>query len=421
MEAPWSALGFGPADILLPQGVDLKRWSVVACDQYTSQPAYWERVERQVGQAPSTLRLILPEQKLEDGHTEAHIAAINAAMEDYLARGIFRPLPHSLIYVERRLSSGALRRGIVGQVDLEAYDYRPGADSLIRSTERTVLERIPPRVAVRRHAALELPHVMLLLDDPSCEVIEHYTAETAEMELLYDFDLMEQGGHITGYRLTEGQMCGLAEDLAALADPASFALRYDAPGRSPMLFAVGDGNHSLAAAKANYEEKKGTPEGEKARFALVEVVNLHDESLEFEPIHRVCFGVEAEDMLQALLCACPGAHTGTGEGQQFVMVSEGRHTTITVPHPDGHLAVATLQRVLDAYLPTVGGRIDYIHGADVVEQLAAQPGCVGFLLPAMGKQELFPTVIHDGVLPRKTFSMGEAQDKRFYLEARCLR
>ena len=421
MNQPWNHLGFGPADILLPQGVDLEKWSVVACDQYTSQPDYWARVEARVGENPSALRLILPEQKLEDGHTQTHIAAINETMEDYLARNLFRTWPESLIYVERRLSSGALRRGIVGQIDLEDYDYHPGANSLIRATEHTVLERIPPRVEVRRGAALELPHVMLLMDDPSCEVIEHYTAETPEMEQLYDFDLMEQGGHITGYRLNPAQMQELAAELTALADPSSFGKRYGVEGAPPLLFAVGDGNHSLAAAKASYQEKKGTPEEALARYALVELVNLHDESLNFEPIHRVCFGVEPQALLEALLQTYPGAHTGPGEGQRFTMTAQGRHTTITVPQSHSSLPVGTLQTFLDRYLPDVGGSVDYIHGADVVEHLAAQRGNVGFLLPPMGKGQLFPTVIRDGVLPRKTFSMGQAQDKRFYLEARRIR
>lgn len=418
MNEPWKRLGFGPADILLPRGAALETWSVVACDQYTSEPEYWSRVEARVGEHPSALRLILPEQKLENGHTEAYIAAINAAMEDYLARDLFRLLPESLVYVERRLFSGALRRGIVGQVDLECYDYHPGASSLIRATERTVLSRVPPRVEVRRNAALELPHVMLLMDDPSCEVIEHYTAETEEMELLYDFDLMEQGGHITGYRLNPGQMGELAASLRELAERTACAAQR---GQAPMLFAVGDGNHSLAAAKANYEEKKGTPEAEKARYALVELVNLHDESLAFSPIHRVCFGVGAEKLLKALLDAYPGSSTSGGKGQHFTMVSGGMHRTITVPNPPAQLAVGTLQAFLDEYLPAVGGRVDYVHGEDVVERLCSAEGNVGFLLPPMDKNQLFPTVIRDGVLPRKTFSMGEARDKRFYLEARRIR
>lgn len=422
MKEPWDKLGFGPAEVLLPDGVDLHRWSVVACDQYTSEPAYWERVEKLVGEAPSALRLILPEQKLEDGHTEEHIAAINATMDEYLAHNLFRVMPDSLVYVERWLSNGTLRRGLVGQVDLEDYDYTPGSSALIRATEKTVLSRIPPRVAVRRNAALELPHVMLLVDDPSQEIVEHYTLETDEMEQLYDFDLMEQGGHITGYLLTEEQKADLAQRLTELADPDLFAQRYDAYGKPVLLFAVGDGNHSLASAKANYEEKKGTPEEEKARYALVELVNLHDESLVFEPIHRVCFGVEPEALKNALLAYYPGAHTGEGEGQQMTMVWADGEETITVPNPTSHLTVGTLQAFLDEYLPTIdGSRVDYIHGESVVRSLSQQAGNVGFLLPAMGKDELFATVIHDGVLPRKTFSMGEAQDKRFYLEARRLK
>lgn len=423
MNEPWSHLGFGPADVLLPreEAADLTRWSVVACDQYTSEPEYWQRVEQTVGDAPSALKLILPEQKLSDGHTEEHIAAINAEMERYLERDLFRALPDSLIYVERRLNNGALRRGIVGQIDLEDYDYNPGASTLIRATERTVLSRIPPRVAVRRSAALELPHVMLLVDDPDCSAIEPLTAETDQMEEIYDFDLMEQGGHITGYLMGEEQMFEVASALSALADQGEFERRYDAEGKPLLLFAVGDGNHSLASAKANYEEKKGTPEAEKARYALVELVNLHDESLEFEPIHRVCFGVDGEAMLNALLERYPGAHTGTGRGQQFELLCDGEKTVVTIPNAPSQLAVGTLQAFLDDYLPTVNGTVDYIHGADVVERLCAQEHTVGFLLPAMGKDELFPTVVHDGVLPRKTFSMGEACDKRFYLEARKIR
>lgn len=244
MEEPWNRIGFGPADILLPKGVDLQKWSVVACDQYTSEPEYWARVEEKVATAPSALRLILPEQKLEDGHTQEHIKEINQTMDKYLGDGIFRVLPDSFIYVERWLNNGTLRRGLVGQIDLEDYDYHPGSSTLIRATEKTVLSRIPPRVAVRREAALELPHVMLLMDDPSQEVIEHLTLETDKMEQLYDFDLMEHGGHITGYRLTDDQQEDLGRRLEELADQDLFAQRYDAEDKPVLLFAVGDGNHS---------------------------------------------------------------------------------------------------------------------------------------------------------------------------------
>ncbi|MCC8182469.1 MAG: DUF1015 domain-containing protein [Clostridiales bacterium] len=420
MNPLFEALGFGPADILIPQNCDLSRWSVVACDQYTSQPEYWARVADYVGDAPSSLNLVLPESQLNRPDREQRIREINRTMEDYLASDRFRLLENSLVYVERWLDNGRLRRGLVGVVDLERYEYTPGNAALIRATEGTVLSRIPPRVTVRRNAALELPHVLMLLDDPDCQVIEHLTAESGEMEQVYDFDLMERGGHITGYRLTEAQMEDVAAQLTALADPALFEAKYNAPGCPPMLFAIGDGNHSLASAKAAYEEKKGQPGAELARYALVELGNLHDESLEFEAIHRVCFGVDGQALLNDLLAHYPGAHLGAGEGQSFRYVLAGEEGVVTVPHPTSQLAVGTLQSFLDGWLPDAS-MVDYIHGEDVARELGSRPGNIAFLLPAMGKDELFPTVIFDGVLPRKTFSMGEAHDKRFYLEARRIK
>lgn len=421
MNPLFASLGFAPADILIPQNCDLTKWSVVACDQYTSQPEYWERVAQYVGDAPSALHLVLPESKLHTPDWTGEVQKINQTMESYLAQGRFRLLPESLVYVERWLSNGKLRRGLVGMVDLEQYDYHPGSDALIRATEGTVLSRIPPRVAVRRDAALELPHVLMLLDDPDCQIIEHFTAQSGEMEPLYDFDLMEQGGHIVGARLNAQQVEELAGMLAALADPAAFQAKYNAPGKAPMLFAVGDGNHSLASAKAAYEEKKGTPAQALARYALVELCNLHDESLEFEAIHRVCFDVDGKALLTALLERYPGAHFGPGEGQSFHYVTAQEEGIVTIPNAPYQLTVGTLQAFLDGYLPAHNGRVDYIHGADVTRALGSQPGNIGFLLDAMDKNDLFKTVIFDGVLPRKTFSMGEAQDKRFYLEARAIR
>jgi hypothetical protein len=311
-------------------------------------------------------------------------------------------------------------------VDLEQYDYEPGSPAQIRATEGTVLSRIPPRVAVRKNAPIELPHVMLLADDPDRTVIEPLADGTGEMERVYDFDLMERGGHITGWKLTEDQMGRVAETLNALADPAAFNARYGTQDQPVLLFAVGDGNHSLATAKECYERQKKLTspaqwESLPARFALVELVNLHDESLEFEPIHRVAFDVEPEHLLSALIAAYPGAHYGTGEGHTLEYVYNGGEGCVTVPNPAAQLSVGTLQAFLDDYLKAHGGRVDYIHGEDVTRQLAVQPKCIGFLLPAMEKRQLFPTVIHDGVLPRKTFSMGEAHDKRFYLEARKIR
>ena len=418
--------GFGPADILLPQNCDLTKWSVVACDQYTSQNDYWERVAQTVGDAPSTLKLILPESQLEDGHFEEHVADINRTMDAYLDQGLFRTLPNALIYVERWLDNKKLRRGLVGVVDLECYDYNAGSSSLIRATEGTVITRLPPRVAVRRNASLELPHIMVLVDDPDKQLIEHLTYETDRMEEVYDFELMERGGHITGYLVPEDLQADVCEILNTLARPHDFARKYDAKGKPVLLFAIGDGNHSLAAAKAAYEEKKQhTPQEQwadlPARYALVELVNLHDESLEFEPIHRVCFDVDADELMKDFLAAYPGAHYGEGEGHTITYVFDTEVGKITIPKPTAQLPVGTLQDFLDQWMQTHSGRIDYVHGDDVTWELGRKPGNIGFLLPAMGKDELFKTVIFDGALPRKTFSMGEAHDKRFYLEARKIK
>ena len=418
--------GFGPADILLPQNCDLTKWSVVACDQYTSQNDYWERVAQTVGDAPSTLKLILPESQLEDGHFEEHVADINRTMDAYLDQGLFRTLPNALIYVERWLDNKKLRRGLVGVVDLECYDYNAGSSSLIRATEGTVITRLPPRVAVRRNASLELPHIMVLVDDPDKQLIEHLTYETDRMEEVYDFDLMERGGHITGYLVPEDLQADVCEILNTLARPHDFARKYDAKGKPVLLFAIGDGNHSLAAAKAAYEEKKQhTPQEQwadlPARYALVELVNLHDESLEFEPIHRVCFDVDADELMKDFLAAYPGAHYGEGKGHTITYVFDTEVGKITIPKPTAQLPVGTLQDFLDQWMQTHSGRIDYVHGDDVTWELGRKPGNIGFLLPAMGKDELFKTVIFDGALPRKTFSMGEAHDKRFYLEARKIK
>ena len=423
-------LPFRPADILLPRDCDLSLWSVVACDQYTSQPEYWQRVEERVGRAPSALRLILPESCLEGPDVETDIMEINTTMSRYLREGRFQEYPDSLFYVERALDSGAVRRGLIGMVDLEQYDYEPGSGAPIRATEGTVLSRIPPRVAVRKNAPIELPHVMLLADDPDRTVIEPLSERTGEMEPLYDFELMERGGHIRGWRLTGEQKEQVFTALSALADPAVFRNRYHLVEDLPvLLFAVGDGNHSLATAKECYERaKKLTPPDQwdklPARYALVELVNLHDDSLEFEPIHRVVFGVKPEELLDALADFYPGLIQGRGVGHVFSYVaSRWSRGELTVPHPRQQLPVGTLQTFLDDYLTgRPGARVDYIHGADVAQKLALErEDAVAFLLPPMGKEELFPTVIHDGVLPRKTFSMGEAHDKRFYLEARRIR
>ncbi len=422
-------LPFKPADILLPQDCDYDRWSVVACDQYTSQPEYWQRVEERVGHAPSSLRLILPESSLDGPEVEMDIMDINSTMSRYVREGRFKTLPDSMIYVERTLACGKVRRGLVGMADLSAYDYEPGSDVMIRATEGVVLSRIPPRVAVRKNAPIELPHAMLLADDPDCTVIEPLSTQTGSMELLYDFELMEQGGHIQGWKLGDSQLERVASALSALADPAAFNARYGTESQPVMLFSVGDGNHSLATAKECYERQKRLHPPEKwdslpARFALCELINLHDGSLEFEPIHRVVFHTEPEPLLDALVRCYPGSRRGAapaGNGHPLRYVYAGGEGVITVPKNAAHLPVAALQDFLDAYLTTHPGRVDYIHGEDVTREFAARPGNLAFLLPPMAKEALFPSVIHGGVLPRKTFSMGEPHDKRFYLEARKIR
>lgn len=426
MNETFSKLGFYPADILLPKDADMTKWAVVACDQFTSQPEYWQAVEETVGDAPSTLRMILPEARLNDPNVDEHIAGINAAMQGYLDQGVFRELPASLIYIERTQSDGKVRHGLIGMVDLDQYDFTPGSGALIRATEGTVLSRIPPRVKVRQDAPIELPHVMLLIDDPDRTVIEPLTAQSGAMEPVYDFTLQQGGGSLKGWKLTDAQTDGVAAALAGLCSPAEMEKKYGMKDAAPLLFAVGDGNHSLATAKQCYENlKKVTPESEwaslPARYALVEVVNNHDDALQFEPIHRVVFGVDPAKMLEAFKTFYPNAHEGRGEGHTIAYTYEGHTGFITVPDPKVQLAVGTLQAFIDVYLKENGGEVDYIHGDEVTDELGAKPGNIGFKLPAMGKEQLFKTVMADGVLPRKTFSMGHAQDKRYYVEARRLK
>ena len=425
MNESFKNLGFYPADILLPKDADMTKWAVVACDQFTSQPEYWQAVEDTVGDAPSALRLILPEARLGSPTVEEDIAAINRTMGEYLEVGLFRTLPDSLVYVERTQSDGKVRHGLVGMVDLEQYDFTPGSGALIRATEGTVLTRIPPRVRVRRNAPIELPHVMLLIDDPDRTVIEPLAGEPA-MEQLYDFDLQQGGGHITGWKLTDRQTENVAAALTALASPEAMERKYGMGGAAPLLFAAGDGNHSLATAKRCYEELKAVTPPEQwtdlpARYALVEVVNNHDDALQFEPIHRVLFGADPETFLAEFRKQYPNAYEGKGEGHAIEVVWAGHDGFVTVPDPELQLTVGTLQSFLDGYVRAHGGEVDYIHGDDVARELGKKEGNMAFLLPAMGKAQLFKTVMADGVLPRKTFSMGHAQDKRYYVEARRIR
>ena len=412
MNENWKNIGFYPADILLPKNADMTKWAVVACDQFTSQPEYWQAVEDTVGEAPSTLRVILPEAKLNDPNVEEYITGINTSMKKYLEDDVFQTLAGSLIYIERAQSDGRIRHGLVGMVDLDQYDFTPGSGALIRATEGTVLERIPPRVKVRKDAPIELPHVMLLIDDPDRTVIEPLTAASGEMEVVYDFDLMQGGGHLRGWAVTA------ESDLAALHQ-ALTALR-DGKGPDPLLFAVGDGNHSLATAKSCYEALKAANPGmdlssHPARYALVELENIHDPSLVFEPIHRILTEVDREKLLRDIQSVC------APDGHKVQCVLADQVIELSLDRARGELAVAVLQEFLDRWLAENPGKIDYIHGEDEIARLAAAEDAVGFLLPPMEKHSLFRGVIADGVLPRKTFSMGHAREKRYYLEGRKIK
>ena len=401
---------FKKADILLPKDADMHKWSVVACDQYTSEPKYWEEVENIVGDAPSTLKITLPEIYLERENVSERIQKINDEMDNLLNTNFFKTLSNSLVYLERTCSDGKVRKGIVGMVDLEDYSYEKGSQTLIRATEGTVLERIPPRVRVRENAK---------------EIIEGLTDKVSSEDLVYDFDLMQNGGHIKGYKIPDNLTDAVFAGLEKLADKDNFEAKYNVKDKGVLLFSVGDGNHSLATAKACYENlKKVLPkeeyENHPARYALVEVVNLHSDALEFEPIHRVVFGVEPEKMIKEFK-KFYDISTTAGEGQRIEYVYKDHSETLYIKNPKSNLAVGSLQIFIDEYIKSNGGKVDYIHGDDVTKKLGSEPGNIGFLLPNMKKTDLFKTVILDGALPRKTFSMGHSYDKRYYLEARKIK
>ena len=410
---------FLPADILLPKTDRMDKWAVIACDQFTSDPAYWERVRKTAEGAVSTINLILPEAELGTEQEPAHTELINKTMQEYLNSDVFTTYKDSYVYVERTLENGSVRMGLVGKVDLDAYDYSIGATSAIRATERTVKERIPPRQRVRRNAPIELPHILMLCDDHEKKLIEPIAAKKNTLPKLYDFDLMEQGGHITGW-LVSGK--DAEEFNAALtAYTATVGEKYKGLKGVPMVFAVGDGNHSLATAKSCYEELKAqNPDKDlsnhPARYALVELENIHDPAQAFEPIHRVVFNTDPKKLLDTLqkdACA-----DGGFECQWYTETDSG---TIYLDRKKSELAVGVLQAFLDDYLKENAGEVDYIHDDDALISLAKQHGAIGFLLPAMEKSQLFRGVIADGILPRKTFSMGHSREKRYYLEGRKIK
>jgi hypothetical protein len=431
-------LGIQTPTVYLPRpGVDLSRWAVIACDQFTSQPDYWEQVEALVGNAPSTLRLTLPEIFLGKPGEAERITQAQTKMKEYLQQGVLAPW-EGMVYVERKIQ-GKCRRGLVLCLDLERYDYHAGSRSLIRATEGTILDRLPPRMKIRRGAALELPHILVLIDDPERSAIEPLATKKDDPQLLqplYNFELMLGSGHLSGYCLKDPALeTQVVAALEKLASPQVFAQKYGVgTSGEVLLFAMGDGNHSLATAKAVWEElKPAVGMDHPARYALVEIENVHDEGLQFEPIHRVLFGLKGDPLAALrdffgetvrfiLVNDYPAVfeHIERRDGPQSAgIVFEQRFWIAELLQPSSNLAVGTLQPFVDEMLKQGQAKsVDYVHGEDTVCKLAGEPGNLGLLLPSMEKSDLFKTVILDGALPRKTFSMGEAREKRFYMECR---
>lgn len=460
MNNKYKKLGVKVPEILLPaDGTDLTKWAVIACDQYTSQPDYWQSVREVVGQSSSTLNLIFPEIYLKEEDRDERINNINKTMALYLEQGVLQPQKPGFILVDRSTPHTPSRKGLLLAVDLECYDYSIGSQSLIRATEGTVLDRIPPRVKIRENAPIEVPHIMVLIDDPEKTLIESLYARKDHYRKLYDFDLMQGGGHITGWKVEDEESLAMAAN--ALEKLVGDVSQIGDVSPSPLLFAVGDGNHSLASAKAHWENVKsslkqcqqsqpqpaetsgGIPE-HPSRYALVEVVNVHDDGLVFEPIHRVLFGIDRTKIQDQLIKAARRIQLDT-EIQLFdskeavgaamemtkggiAFILEGDYGLLTVKNPASSLEVGSLQSILDELVKisletgsVTNIEIDYIHGDQVVTELGSKAGSMGFFLPVMNKRDLFRTVKADGVLPRKTFSMGEAEEKRYYLECRCIR
>jgi hypothetical protein len=417
---------FLPGDILLPKGVDLRLWSVIACDQFTSEPEYWEAVEARVGKAPSALRLMLPEAYLGQRDTEAEMKKIEETMEAYLNGGIFQTIPNSYIYTERQLSDGNTRRGLLGILDLEQYDYRENARCLVHPTEGIVEDRLPPRVEVRKRARLEMPHIVVFIDDPDCSVIDPIVYSLESPELLYDFDLMDGGGHIMGWYVGGQKAVEVEKALQRLADPRVLEEKYHISSESPVVFAVGDGNHSLAAAKLYWEGLKQTlsndeRESHPARYCMVELVNIHDSSVNFEPIHRVIFDTDPGPFTEKAreFWAEAGKKGGRSYSIKLAYGSETRDIEVCFS-TIGELIEAA-DKFCEDYISAFGGRLDYIHGDETALSMATRPGCAGVLLPKMDKRELFPSIIRNGAFPRKSFSIGHARDKRYYLECRLIK
>lgn len=441
----FESIALGIPKILLPKsGTDLAKWAVIACDQYTSDPQYWLEVSNFVGDSPSALNLIFPEVYLGQEDAEERISLIREHMQKYLDENIFEET-EGLVYVERQTGEHT-RKGLVVCLDLDQYDFHKGATSLIRATEGTILDRLPPRVKIREGAPLEIPHIMVLLDDPENTVLGPLTENKDRLNRLYNIDLMKGSGHVSGYRIVEKDFEeGIINALKTLADPEVFANKYGLSADTPViLYAMGDGNHSFATAKTIWEKTKEITKDKEAilnsplRYGLVELVNLHDEALIFEPIHRVVFELAQErDILDEFKAYYPdrlqfvevsseddmlnAVDTQKGSPHKIGVVSSAGFGVIEVSNPNANLPAATLQNFLNDFMEKNGAKeVDYIHGTDSLTGLGKKDNNIGFYLPAMDKFDLFKTVILDGATPRKTFSLGEAWEKRFYMEARKL-
>ena len=405
---------FQRSELLVPWEELLEDWAVIACDQFSSQPEYWREVRKRTENKPSAYHIVFPEAELGRDE-EARIAAINARMRKYMDGKIFRRFPNAYLYIERRLMDGSLRRGVVGVIDLEEYDYRDGSVSAIRATEQTVVERVPPRVKVRSGAVLETSHVMLMMDDAEDGVLGWLEGKKASLPLLYSFELMQGGGRIEGRLVRDTDAADLEVRIANYE--AEAAARFYDMGKPPLLYAVGDGNHSIAAAKTCWEALKmrnpdvvGTDH--PARFAMVELQNIRDDCQRFEPIHRVLTGVSTKSLLSEAedICAPGGLPVDwqAGDRQGMLFLDRAR----------GETQIAILQPLLDRFLREHKGRIDYIHGEETALQLSSKADAIAFLLPKIAKDGFFHDIAMDGVMPRKTFSLGHAEEKRYYLECR---
>ena len=428
-------------EILLPADKSIMgKWAVVACDQYTSQRDYWKNVEKLTESTPSTLNMVFPECYLEDPEPEKRIDRINSTMQDYIRQGVFEKPTEGFILVRRDSPSSASRWGLVAALDLENYDFSPDSNSLVRATEGTILDRIPPRVRIRENAELELPHIMVLIDDPGKTIIEKLADDEDKLEQVYDFDLMMESGHLTGYRINSEKHIGMIADaLAVLGSQEQMKAKYKSD--SAFLYAMGDGNHSLATAKTIWEEYKkknaGNPDcmNHPARWALVELVNIYSEGIQFEAIHRAVFNIAPADFLTKAEASGNFKVTemkDLADVIRFVDSSPENQTCgfrtaescgiIEAINPDSSIAAGTFQNYIDRYLEDrAESSVDYIHGIDVTEELGKQKGNIGIFLPVIEKSTFFQTVVSDGAFPRKTFSMGEAFEKRFYVEARKIK